>query len=325
MSRGRTPPCSQLRELSVLVGRELWLREMAGSFPWKLLTVPVYSSPSAKRTFPWEWLPWPRPCALLRARSDHSPIHPAQTEAGTWERAAQGHSMLPGNQHSVEIPAHPWGSHCPETKHTPIQSFCPVRLPTPQSPKAPSLRHHLPTTKAVDLKLGSKGQRPLPSSRRTLPASSRAKVKLAMFCGRVDKWLRAKAHSKEVPIREMCRGQTVCPPYTTVYVTTCVQWALIPDGQGRGMAWKAARESNTTQTQEFLTPRPVFQNIALLAPSARACQGVGKPGRWPLEVSRADCWLEACPEGPLSPGVRAREELPWQVGCVPSSCSQAPG
>lgn len=38
---GRTSPWSQLRELSVLVGRRLWLREMAGSFPWKLLTVPV--------------------------------------------------------------------------------------------------------------------------------------------------------------------------------------------------------------------------------------------------------------------------------------------
>lgn len=77
VGQGRTPPCSQLRELSVLVGRELWLREMAGSFPWKLLTVPVYSSPSAKRMFPWEWLLWPSPCAQLRAQSDHSPIHPA--------------------------------------------------------------------------------------------------------------------------------------------------------------------------------------------------------------------------------------------------------
>lgn len=119
MGQGRTPPCSQLRELSVLVGRGLWLREMAGSFPWKLLTVPVYSSPSAKRMFPWEWLPWPGLCALLRAQSDHSPIHPAWTEAGTWKRAAQGHSMAPGNQHSMGTPPYLWDPHCPEPRHTP--------------------------------------------------------------------------------------------------------------------------------------------------------------------------------------------------------------
>lgn len=36
-------------------------------------------------------------------------------------------------------------------------------------------------------------------------------------------------------------------------------------------------------------------------------------------VSRACCYLEACPEGPSSPGIRIREELPWQKSCAPSS------
>lgn len=53
------------------MGRGLWLLEMVGSFPWKLLTVPVYSSPSAKRTFPMRMGPG-HSLFLLRAHSDLS-------------------------------------------------------------------------------------------------------------------------------------------------------------------------------------------------------------------------------------------------------------
>ena len=53
------------------MGRRLWLLEMVGSLPWKLLTVPVYSSPSAKRTFPTGMGPGHSPFPL-RAHSDLS-------------------------------------------------------------------------------------------------------------------------------------------------------------------------------------------------------------------------------------------------------------
>lgn len=68
---GRISPRSQLRELSLLMGRRLWLLEMVGSFPRKLLAVAVYSSPSAKRTFPMGMGPGHSPF-LLRAHSDLS-------------------------------------------------------------------------------------------------------------------------------------------------------------------------------------------------------------------------------------------------------------
>lgn len=50
----------------------------------------------------------------------------------------------------------------------------------------PSCPRYSPTIRAVDLKLGSKGQRPLPSSRRTFPALSCASVKFSTLCRGAD-------------------------------------------------------------------------------------------------------------------------------------------
>lgn len=65
------------------------------------------------------------------------------------------------------------------------------------------------------------------------------------------------------------REVSVCPPHPMVCVNACVQWALIPSEQED--VWLRARESNTMQTQQLLTPSPVFQNAAFMPPSARAC------------------------------------------------------
>lgn len=79
-----------------------------------------------------------------------------------------------------------------------------------------------------------------------MPASSCANVKLAMFCGGVDKWLKAgnkEVHSREVHSRDLCRYQSARPPYPTLYVKACVQRALIPSEQKRDEAWKIVLES----------------------------------------------------------------------------------
>lgn len=150
------------------------------------------------------------PSILPRRKQGLGRGQPRVTRCPLGTSTAWGHHLTSGI-HSVQSPDTPQ-----------IWSSCPVYLLIPWSTKAPSLCHHLPTTRAVDLKLGSKGQRPLPSSRRTLPASSWAKVKLAMFCGGVDEWLRAETQKQEVHSREVCRSPSVCPPYPVVCVKACV-------------------------------------------------------------------------------------------------------
>lgn len=74
-----------------------------------------------------------------------------------------------------------------------------ARLPSPTQSLTelilPLRPQHSPTTRAVDLKLGSKGQRPLPSSRRMRPTSSCARVKFSTLCREADG--RAQGHAGE--------------------------------------------------------------------------------------------------------------------------------
>ena len=97
--------------------------------------------------------------------------------------------MPPGNQHGVNPPAQAWG---PPPHPLPPP---PPRTWSLSEPLLPLCPHHSPTTRAVDLKLGSKGHRPLPSSRRMFPASSCARVKFSTLCREADR--RAQGLTKE--------------------------------------------------------------------------------------------------------------------------------
>lgn len=174
-----------------MVGRRLWLREMAGSFPWKLLTVPEYNSPSAKRTFPWE--------EALGTAPSHSGPGVTQVLPSVLEKDRRGRGIRKTNPRAARGHCTPWGlavwTHqlCPGAHPASLPVLPSGALGSPFCPPAPQ---HSPTTRAVDLKLGSKGQRPLPSSRRLFPASSWARVKFSTFCRGADRELRGRPGSK---------------------------------------------------------------------------------------------------------------------------------
>lgn len=58
-----------VEEVSVLMGRGLWLLEMVRSFPWKLLTVPVLAAAICQENIPMRMGPG-HSLFLLRAHSD---------------------------------------------------------------------------------------------------------------------------------------------------------------------------------------------------------------------------------------------------------------
>lgn len=72
-------------------------------------------------------------------------------------RAAQGHSTPAGNQHSMETPAQPWDTHCPEPRHIPDSVLLPCVSSNSINPNSTQPTPPLTNHKGRGFEVGVKG------------------------------------------------------------------------------------------------------------------------------------------------------------------------